>query len=87
MGDFSNPACVPGVMKADLRISIKDFRRNKLLRIHLSRTPFGTRQFFVRMNGQRWPASGKPVSLTRVLVSVRKSLVRADGQAEGKAKG
>ena len=74
-------------MKADLRISIKDFRRNKLLRIHLSRTPFGTRQFFVRMNGQRWPASGKPVSLTRVLVSVRKSLVRADGQAEGKAKG
>jgi len=39
------------------------------------------------MNGQRWPASGKPVSLTRVLVSVRKSLVRADGQAEGKAKG
>ena len=65
-------------MKADLRISIKDFRRNKLLGIHLSRTPFGARQFFVRMNGERWPASGQPVSLTRVLASVRKSLVRAD---------
>ena len=74
-------------MKADLRISIKDFCRNKLLRIHLSRTPFGARQFLVRMNGERWPASGRPVSLTRALASVRKSLVGADGQAEGKAKG
>ena len=35
------------------------------------------RQFYVRMNGARWPASGHPVSLTRVLTGLRKSLVRA----------
>ncbi len=64
-------------MKADLRISIKNFRRGKSLKILLARTPFSTRQFFVRMNGQLWPASGRPVSLTRVLAGVRKSLVRA----------
>jgi hypothetical protein len=28
-------------MKADLQISIKDFRRGKALRIQFSRTPFG----------------------------------------------
>lgn len=38
MVDFCNPACFHRVMKADLRISIKDFRRHKLLRIQLSRT-------------------------------------------------
>jgi len=54
-------------MKSDLRIFIKDHRREKNLKVILSRTPFGTRQFFVRMNGQVWPPSGRPVSLTRVL--------------------
>jgi hypothetical protein len=47
-------------MKADLRISTKDERRAKTLKILLFRTPFSTRQFYVRMNGQRWPGSGKP---------------------------
>ncbi len=64
-------------MKADLRISIKDFRRAKPLRILLAQTPFSTRQFFVRMNGRRWPADGRPGSLTRVLAGLRKALARA----------
>ena len=64
-------------MKADLRISIKDNRRNKNLKILLFRTPFGARQFFVRMNGAMWPRDGRAVSLTRLLAGVRKALVRA----------
>jgi len=64
-------------MKADLRISIKDSRRNKSLKILLFRTPFSTRQFFVRMNNQPWPGTGRPVSLTRLLAGIRKSLVKA----------
>jgi len=66
-------------MKADLRISIKDYRRGKNLKVLLLRVPFGPRQFFVRMNGERWPADGKPVSVTRVMTALRKALVRADG--------
>jgi hypothetical protein len=65
-------------MKADLRIAIKDFRRNKNLRILLTRVPFaGHRQFRVRMNGQPWPKAGRPVSLTRRLTALRKALVKA----------
>jgi len=64
-------------MKADLRLSIKDFRHGKTLRIGLTRKAFSNRQFFVRMNGERWPASGQPVTLTRLLTGVRQALVRA----------
>jgi hypothetical protein len=40
-------------MKTDLRISVKDYYRNKNLKIQLARVPFtGNRQFGVRMNGQ-----------------------------------
>jgi hypothetical protein len=39
-------------MKVDLRISIKDYHRNKNLKIQLMRVPFSaSRQFWVRMNG------------------------------------
>lgn len=72
-----NPLAYHEFMKPDLRISIKDFRRQKNLKVLLTRTPFGTRQFFVRMNGEEWPASGKPVSLTRVVTALRKALVKA----------
>ena len=61
-------------MKADLRISIKDLSRNKTLRVTLARVPFGQRQFFVRMDGKPWPASGQPVSITRVMTALRKAL-------------
>jgi hypothetical protein len=64
-------------MKADLRISIKDYRGNKNLKVLLFRTPFIDRRFHVRMNGQRWPADGRPVSLTRVVTALRKALVKA----------
>ena len=67
------------VMKADLRISIKDYRRKKNLKILLFRPPFPGRQFLVRMNGEPWPAGGGPVSLTRLVTALRKALVRADG--------
>jgi len=52
-------------MKADLRISIKDFHRSKNLKILLFRAVFAQRQFYVRMNGTPWPNDGRPVSLTR----------------------
>ncbi len=71
-------------MQADLRIPIKDYRRNKNLKILLFRTPFGPRQYWVRMNpdssGQAaavWPKDRRAVSLTRLLTGVRKALVRA----------
>jgi hypothetical protein len=61
-------------MKADLRISIKDFNRNKNLKIQLQRAIFSHRQFYVRMNGTPWPKDGRPVSLTKLLTSIRKGV-------------
>jgi hypothetical protein len=74
-------------MKADLRISIKDYRRNKKLKVLLFRPPFPSRGFLVRINGQIWPRSGRPASVTRLLVTLRKSLVKAEtgGWAGGSA--
>ena len=67
-------------MKADLRISVKDYSRNKNLKIQLARVPFThSRQFWVRMNGEPWPKDGRPVSLTRVLTALRKVLVKQGG--------
>jgi hypothetical protein len=63
-------------MKAELRISIKDYRRNKNLKILLLRTPFAPRHY-VRMSGAAWPRYRRGVSLTRLLAGVRKALVRA----------
>ncbi len=68
-------------MKADLRISVKDLRQGKNLKVLLARTPFGPRQFWVTMNGAPWPKDGRPVSLTRVLTGLRKALVRVVGEA------
>jgi hypothetical protein len=64
-------------MKADLRISIKDYRRNKNLKIQLVRQYPTSRQFWVRMNGVEWPKDGRPVSLTRLMAALRKSLVKS----------
>jgi len=65
-------------MKPDLRISIKDYRRDKNLKIQLVRVPFTTaRQYWVRMNGEPWPKDQRPVSITRLLTALRKSLVKA----------
>ena len=64
-------------MKADVRISVKDNLRSKTLKVLLFRVPFGTRQFWVKMNGQPWPHDGRPVSLTKVFAALRKALVKA----------
>ncbi len=64
-------------MKADLRISIKDYRRNKNLKVLLYRPPFPSRGLMVRMNGRGWPKRGQDVGLTRILVALRKALVRS----------
>jgi len=65
-------------MKADLRISVKDYRRAKSLKILLLRVPFSaSRQFWVKMNGKPWPESGQPVSITRLMTALRKSLAKA----------
>lgn len=65
-------------MKSDLRISIKDYRRKKNLKVQLVQVPFSsTHQFWVRMNGLPWPKPGQQVSLTRVMTALRKSLVKA----------
>ena len=61
-------------MKADLRISIKDYRRNKNLKIQLVCVPFSQRQFFVRMNGEPWPKGGRPVAVTRWLTALAKTV-------------
>ena len=48
------------LMKAEFRISVKDYARGENLKMTLSRVPFSTRQFFGRLNGQ-WeflPQSG-----------------------------
>ncbi len=55
--------------------------RNKSLKVLLARVPFGTRQFFVRMNGQPWPKDGKPASMTRVMTALRKALVKSTDRA------
>ena len=75
--DFHNPACYHALMKADLRISVKDYRRNKNLKILIQRAIFSHRQFHVRMNGAPWPQDGRPVSLTRLMTALRKSLVKS----------
>jgi hypothetical protein len=75
--DFAKWLCFLGVMKADLRISIRDYHRNKNLKILLFRPPFASRQFLVRMNGVPWPAEGRGVCLTRLLAALRRSLVKA----------
>jgi hypothetical protein len=64
-------------MKAEVRISIKGYRRNKNLKVLLVRPPFPSQQFFVWMNGERWPARGRMVSVTRVVTALRKALVGA----------
>jgi hypothetical protein len=52
-------------MKADLRISVKDYPRNKNLKVTLSRVPVdGARQYWVRVNGASWPKEGRAVSLS-----------------------
>ena len=78
MTGFFNRGRYHGLMKADLRISVKDYRRNKNLKVLLTQIPFAaTRQFWVRMNGQPWPRTGQPVSVTRLMTALRKALVRA----------
>jgi hypothetical protein len=69
-------------MKADLRISIKDYHRKKNRKILLFRLPFPCWEFLVWMNGAPWPAGGGPVSLTRLVPALRKPLVKA-GRAGG----
>jgi hypothetical protein len=66
-------------MKADLRISVKNYHRKKSLGILPFRPPFPCRQFLLRMNPDRsgWPAGGGLVSLTRLMSALGKSLVRA----------
>ena len=70
-------------MRADLRISIKDYHRKKSLKFLLFRPPFACRQFLVRMNGAPWPAGGGLVSLTRLVTALRTSLVGAGRVAGG----
>lgn len=64
-------------MKADLRISIKDYRRNKNLKVLLCRPPYPTRGYWVWMNGQRWPKDGRAVCISSLAAALRKALVRA----------
>ena len=81
--DFWKQRYSHGFMKADLRISIKDYHRKKSLKILLFRAPFPCRQFLVQMNGAPWPAGGGPVSLTRLVTALRKSLVKAGRIGDG----
>jgi len=64
-------------MKADLRISIKDYRRNKNLKVLRYRPPFRSQGFLVTTNGRPWPRKGGAMGISRVLTALRKALVRA----------
>ena len=76
--DFHNTLAYHDLIKPDLRISVKDYRRSKSLKIHLAEVNFSkNRQFFVRMNGQPWPAKGRPVSITKVFTALRKAVVKS----------
>jgi hypothetical protein len=66
-------------MKAEVRISIKDYHRNKNLKILLVRPPYPSRQFMIWMNGKRLPDGGRDVSLSRLAAALRRALVRALG--------
>lgn len=55
---FCKPTCYHAPMKSDLRISIKDYNRNKNLKIQLQRAIFSHRQFYVHewhTLAQGWP--------------------------------
>jgi len=73
MVDFHNTCYYHGLMKPDLRISVKDFRRDKNLKILVQRAVFSHRQFYVRMNGSPWPKDGRPVSLSPRIACLRPS--------------
>ena len=76
--DFRKSLPYHDLMKADLRISVKDYRRAKSLKIHLAQVNYSKRrQFLVKMNGARWPLDGRPVSITKVLASLRKAIVKS----------
>jgi hypothetical protein len=65
-------------MKADLRISVKEYRRGKTLKIQLAQVNYSKcSQFLVRMNAAPWPTNGRPVSVTRVLTALRKAIVKS----------
>ncbi len=80
--DFTSAFVFNARMKADFRISVKDNSRRKNLKVELVRVPFG-RQFFVRMNGVKWPVDGRPFSLSKVFASLRKAVVRGAGLGPG----
>jgi hypothetical protein len=61
--DFHNQACNHVVMKADLRISVKDYRPNKNLKILIQSATFSHRQFYVRMNGAPCPWRLEPITV------------------------
>ena len=69
------------LVRADLRISITDYHKNKKLKVLLFRPAYPSRGFLVPMNGKPWPGRGEPVCLTRLLRTLRKALVRAEQPA------
>lgn len=87
MIDFCKWFWFAGVMKAELRISIKDYHRNKNLKVLLFRPPFPSRGYWVRMSREGpgtglvgWPKDGRPVSMTRLMAALRRALVKASGR-------
>ncbi len=61
-------------MKADLRISIKDYRRNKNLKVVHFKPPFPSRGFMVTINGRPWPTRPRDVGLARIFAALSKAL-------------
>jgi hypothetical protein len=74
---FCNPACYHAIIKSDLRISVKDYRRNKNLKIPLQRATFTHRQFQVSMNDSPWKKDGRPVSPAKLFTSLGKPIVKS----------
>ena len=58
--DLCKIFCSHVVMKAEVRILIKDYHRNKNLEVLLVRPPYPSRGLMVWMNRERWPEERRP---------------------------
>ena len=58
--DLCKVFCSHVVMKAEVRILIKDYHRNKNLEVLLVRPPYPSRGLMVWMNRERWPEERRP---------------------------
>jgi hypothetical protein len=71
--DFHKALPYHDLMKYDIRISVKDHRRRKNLKLQMAQLSYSSsRQFSAKMNGSLWPSDGRPGLSTEDLRAVRR---------------